>query len=213
DASQCCLHFFQPILRPFADKFRGDVQIGNGRPVDVSRGAEQVHQGLKMAAHVFGNVDGGEQSHKRKLIVYCVILLPVMKVGMKLGGVALACAAGLFAADFWTAKPFTDWNEKDAQKMVENSPWAKPVSVATGTDGPPASRSGKRGATAVSEVGDPGRQDDPMGDVTGRPGRNRVGEEAGPIAATTVTVRWQSALPVRQALMKIKYGNEAGTSP
>ena len=36
---------------------------------------------------------------------------------------------------------------------------------------------------------------------------------AGGGASVSFTIRWQSALPVKQALVKMKYGKEAGTSP
>src|SRR5579883_696675 len=145
-----------------------------------------------------------------------------MPDGMKFFcGAALVCSVSLFAADFWNAKPFTDWNEKDAQKMLENSPWSRPLSIATGMEGPAAGNNGgKRGGRGAmgetaSDSAQSGRMgDNPMGDPgSGVGGRNRTGEEVGPIATTTVTVRWQSALPVRQAMVKLKYGNEAGTSP
>ena len=133
-------------------------------------------------------------------------------------GATLACSICLYAADFWQSKPFAEWSEKDAQRMVENSPWSKAVSVGLGTDGPAAGKGGRRGASGMGETASDAAQsgrmnDDPMGDVGGRGSRNRVGEESGPVNATTLTVRWQSALPVREALVKLKYGKESATSP
>src|SRR5215831_11936974 len=36
---------------------------------------------------------------------------------------------GLPAEDFWLKKPYTDWANKEAARLLENSPWAHPVSI------------------------------------------------------------------------------------
>ena len=41
----------------------------------------------------------------------------------------------LMAADVWNSKPYTDWSDKDVQKITTDSPWAKKTSV-MGTEGP-----------------------------------------------------------------------------
>ena len=38
-------------------------------------------------------------------------------------------AAGSLAADFWQKTKFTEWSDKDVQKMMTDSPWAKSFSV------------------------------------------------------------------------------------
>jgi hypothetical protein len=138
----------------------------------------------------------------------------------KLFVAALSISVCLFGADFWQSKPFTDWNEKDTQKMVENSPWSKSVSVAIGSlEGPRANGSG-RGSMGEANVppspGGAGSGEDAMGGGGGGGGgkRNRGGENgvSGPIESTTLIVRWQTALPVKQALAKMKYGSEVTTS-
>ena len=42
----------------------------------------------------------------------------------KIAGFFLLFGFGLVAADFWQ-KPYTQWSDKDAAKMMTNSPWAK----------------------------------------------------------------------------------------
>ena len=37
------------------------------------------------------------------------------------------------AKDFWEAKPFTEWNEPEAMKMLAESPWSRTVLVLGGT--------------------------------------------------------------------------------
>ncbi len=95
-----------------------------------------------------------------------------------------------WAADFWTAKPYTDWNDKEVTQVYSNSPWAKQL-IAT-----------------VSMAAD-----DSASKSRGGKGGNRGGDSQGGQESTVLfTIRWQSALPIKQALMKKKYGPEAATS-
>ena len=128
-------------------------------------------------------------------------------------------ALGLLAADAWQTKTFNEWSDKDVNKILTNSPWAHTVTVGGGpASGPetgppgrdiPGSRPGGLDAGSgppVMAPGDPTDQD---------PGRSRrpsdsadsIGERSVPL-----TVLWQSALPVKQALARRKYGAEAATS-
>jgi hypothetical protein len=135
---------------------------------------------------------------------------------IKLSFVLSIAALSLFAADFWQGKPFAEWSDKDVHRMIESSPWAKAVSVPTGEpEGPQAGRAGKRGMASMGETRNPSdAASDPMnGPASGGRGRNQVEDAGGPIATATVVIRWQTAMPIKQALMKMKYGSEAGTSP
>jgi hypothetical protein len=110
--------------------------------------------------------------------------------------VACTLAAHLYAADFWQTKPFTEWNDKDVQKLLQSSPWAKPVTVAMA------------GAGGANSGG--------LGDFTGLGVHKGIhpSDSGAPGGAPIVSliVRWQSAKPVREAVIKAKFGNEAGTS-
>lgn len=46
-------------------------------------------------------------------------------------GAALA-AALLWAADPWEQKPYTEWTEKDCEKVFRESPWSRQVSLRSG---------------------------------------------------------------------------------
>jgi len=35
----------------------------------------------------------------------------------------------LLAADFWDQKPYTDWNQKECDKLLEKSPWSHPYAL------------------------------------------------------------------------------------
>ncbi len=123
-------------------------------------------------------------------------------------------AVSLLAADFWQAKPFTDWNDKDVQKMLQSSPWAKPFSVALSTgNGSVAGRKAGNSSNSGAMSGPAGTAD--QGGLGRYAGSREGGPDSNPGGGPTInlTVRWQSALPVREALVKAKYGNEAATSP
>jgi|SRR5579871_1417748 len=128
---------------------------------------------------------------------------------------AFPAALTLWAAEVWQTKPYTDWTDKDIQKIMSDSPWAKKLSVALPMSGgpgggpiPPSTtgstggrgggRSGPQG-TAASGGGDPGI----AGDVQLGTG----------VPETVLLVRWRTALVVNEALAKSKYGADAGTSP
>jgi uncharacterized membrane protein YgcG len=97
----------------------------------------------------------------------------------------LACAA-LPAADFWT-KPFTEWSDKEAERMVTDSPWAAGVTVPL-----------------------PQTITEPVGVGTGVGGGQGFGPEP---ARPLVTISWRSALPVRQAVLRTQLGKGVAPSP
>lgn len=136
----------------------------------------------------------------------------------RLAVAGLLLAASLWAADFWQSKTFADWSDKDVQKMLDSSPWAKSVSVPADVVAP--SGGGKRGSGGRSNMGEIGNPDagrpNPMEDQPGVSANGRVrGADADPGAtstAITLMVRWESALPMREARVRAKYGAEAATS-
>ena len=128
----------------------------------------------------------------------------------------------LWAADFWTTKPFTEWNDKEVAKILSDSPWAAKVTLPGGLGGGPgiAESGGGRGGRGG---GGGGRGGGPQGDSVGADpgiaggggfgGGGGGGFEGGAPGGVTVTLLWQTALPIKQALTKRKFGAEAGTSP
>jgi hypothetical protein len=129
----------------------------------------------------------------------------------KIAPVLLSLAFGLWAADFWIAKPFTDWTDKDAQRMETNSPWSKQVAIPMGEGG-----GGGTGKSGRSKGGGGGGGDDAVMSSPGGGGGRGIQEVGGGGlggSSLTLTVSWRTALPVRQAVAKAKYGDEAATSP
>jgi len=135
----------------------------------------------------------------------------------------IACifALSLWAADFWQSKPFTEWSEKDVQKMLRNSPWSKEFSTALPGGGPMGGSTNRnRGGGGVTQDAASAPTNGPAGSQTqgglgryagstGDPGA----QGGGSTPSITLVIRWQSATAVREAILKAKYGNEAGTSP
>jgi hypothetical protein len=123
---------------------------------------------------------------------------------LSLGGVAL------LAADFWQKKKFPDWNRKEVQKMLTSSPWARQVKipVAFSWRQPAGDRSGRSGRPRVPRAGSPGGS----GGSGGRSGGSSVQAPQAP-PTQTVLLRWHSALPVKQAVAKARFGDEVSSSP
>ena len=123
-------------------------------------------------------------------------------------------ALTLCAADAWVAKPYTAWSEKDIRKIMTDSPWSRSVSViipdgallravlargpAPGPQGPGIAEAG--GGLGVGQSAPPPEARPPASVQPGRP-------------QPPLIVRWQSATVVQQALVKLQYGDKAGSSP
>jgi hypothetical protein len=149
----------------------------------------------------------------------------------------LTLAVSLWAADFWVAKPYTEWSEKDATKLMKSSPWAKEVTVSMGgaggggmDGGMSGGRGGRNrgGAGSTSSMGEAGGGAVTStsagaagggsgmggGDIGGRGSASDIGSGmgGGGSQGLAVTCLWESAMVVKQAKVKRKYGSEAGTS-
>jgi hypothetical protein len=111
---------------------------------------------------------------------------------------------GLVAAEFWR-KPYTEWSDKDVAKMMNDSPWAKSATASMNVPGggpPPGAGAGPGGFGGGAPGG-------PQGG-----GGSEFGPGAQGMSAPTLDVvaRWQTALPIRQAFVRLKYGAEADKS-
>jgi len=122
----------------------------------------------------------------------------------KLFAAVFVFAFCLLAADFWQAKPSTEWSDKELQKMLTNSPWAREYTISI----PPGGGGDAGGPPPISE-GRGGRGGG-GGGGGGAPGGAPSGVGG---LAPTLYARWQSALPVKQAFVRLKYGAQADTSP
>ncbi|MBZ5606628.1 MAG: hypothetical protein LAP38_00080 [Acidobacteriia bacterium] len=134
----------------------------------------------------------------------------------------------LFGADFWQSKPFAEWSDKEINKMLTGSPWARSVSISLSAMTPPGGGRGGRGGRGGGGGGGFGGDDAaparPGGDDLAGPGggapggniasRGDIGGGGGQaVPSLQLTVRWQSAMPMKQALVRRRFGAEAATSP
>jgi hypothetical protein len=105
----------------------------------------------------------------------------------------LGLSVPVFAADdFWNDKDPSSWSDKEAARLVNKSPWAKEISVASGAHNingryGDAERPGV-GRSAAGGMG--GSRDSASDDgMRGQP-------------PVRVLIRWESATPVREAARK-----------
>ena len=117
----------------------------------------------------------------------------------------------LLSADFWQKKKFSEWNEKEVAKVLSDSPWARKVSAKAPGD------SGGRGGRAGMDIG--GGSPSEGGGGGGKRGGGKRGG-GGPdippappgVPTVDIVVWWQSALPIKQAIARYRFKDEAGTS-
>jgi len=136
-----------------------------------------------------------------------------------LAGLALAVAIG-YGADFWEKKKFAEWTTKDADKMLKDSPWAQKVEVAMGGGmgsgmGGRGGGGGRRGGGGMPGGGGGGGFGGGGGGDEGGGGGGGGGMPGGdaPRPTMSFTVRWHTALPIKQAVAKMRFGDEAATAP
>jgi len=128
------------------------------------------------------------------------------------GMVALwvAAVAALAGADFWEEKPFTAWSDKEVEQMLTDSPWSRRVGVLA----PDLSLAGRVGGLSGGIVGQGAGSRSGVGAAGGGAGGAGAGNLGGgdfmpPPRKTQLTVRWNSALPVKQATLRRRLGREA----
>ena len=141
-----------------------------------------------------------------------------------------------YAEQPWKGKPLAEWTEDDARQVLSNSPWAKLVTPkverSEGGRGGYGGRRGGMGGGIGGMGGGPGMGGPGMGGGRGGmgggggmgyPGGGRSSdpdmggdrEPAGDRTATpsAVTVRWESAQPVREAQLKLRQESVGADEP
>jgi hypothetical protein len=134
--------------------------------------------------------------------------------------------AALYAADVWNAKDPAQWSDQDVNRILNDSPWAKQANVSAG--GPVGQRQrggGRMGGGGYPGGGGGGGVNGPMGGGFpggggsrgggGYPGGGNSGggyPDSGGSRTQSfpVTVRWESALPVRLARHRSSLSEAAG---
>lgn len=133
---------------------------------------------------------------------------------LQVSAAGIACAAALFAADFWKTKDSSQWSSDEVNKILSDSPWAKEKTVSpqsnTGQRRGGGNRRGGFGFPGGGGIGFPGGGGGgypgggggyPGGGGGGYPGGGGGGGSA-PSEPMNLTIRWESAAPVQAALMR-----------
>lgn len=122
----------------------------------------------------------------------------------KLTAIVFLAATSLCAADFWQQKKYTQWTDKEVRQVLNNSPWARPVSIRiSGSNLPSAAGRGRRG---------PGTAGITDASMTGL-GSSDSGGSGEMEKSVMAVVCWRTALPVKQATARLRFGNEVEASP
>ncbi|HEY2843392.1 MAG TPA: hypothetical protein VGJ09_07070, partial [Bryobacteraceae bacterium] len=123
------------------------------------------------------------------------------------------------ADEAWKDKKIAEWNETDAKQVLSDSPWVKTVTPSVSkpaSDSPRRSGMGRGGGIGVGGVGislpGMGRRGGIGGPGTGGGGYPRGGQTSDPNGGSggnsnttpTLMLRWESALPVREAELKAR---------
>ena len=118
-----------------------------------------------------------------------------MKILLRVSLLLMLTSMLAWAGDFWEDKQFIEWSEKDVEKMMTKSPWAKKVTLALsiGRSG------GGIGGRSRDGIGGGSR-----GGIGGRSRGGIGGRSRAPVLQLTIS--WRSALPIKQAIVKARMG-------
>lgn len=126
------------------------------------------------------------------------------------------CFSYLLGGKFWEDRPFVEWTEEQLLELLTDSPWAEEVEIQfgkgpkqgpplwTGAPGAEARQAGRGGGSWSGGSGGSGSWGSSRGGG-GSWGGSRGGGTGKPPEIPKVIVRWESALPVRQALIRVGY--------
>jgi hypothetical protein len=127
---------------------------------------------------------------------------------VQIGIAASACAAMLFAADFWKTKDSSLWTDDEVSKILSDSPWARAKTVQPQQAQQQRRGMGRRGGGFGFPGGGLGGGY-PGGGGGGYPqqgggGYPSSGNNGDPSQnePMNLTIRWASATPIQQALMR-----------
>ena len=126
----------------------------------------------------------------------------------------LLCAGTLLAADFWQNKKPSEWTEKEARKIIENSPWVKEVQPGMdmaalkkgrGGSGGEAENGNSGGRRGGGGMGGGGAMGGPGGAMGGGGGpMSTGGGGGGGMQMPRVKVSFETALPVAEAKARME---------
>jgi hypothetical protein len=116
-----------------------------------------------------------------------------------------ACVALLAAGDpAWRDKKIAEWTEEDARHILDDSPWTRSVTpmIDSASTGQRRTGMGRGGSIGIGIPGMGGGRRGGMG--SGYPGGRPASAGSTP---PTLKLRWESALPIREAELKARESN------
>lgn len=121
----------------------------------------------------------------------------------------------LQAGDFWEEKDYTQWNKRQVKRILEDSPWSRVIIMNFDLSTRPfhtgAGQSGTNDGSGSSSAPHPGAGVSTSAPLsTDRSVRGEIRDAENP--ALHVILRWHSALPVKQAIVRLMFADEAPTS-
>jgi hypothetical protein len=129
----------------------------------------------------------------------------------------------LTAADFWQAKKSSEWNDKELNKILSDSPWSRQTTVTMSQGGKQGGGGGGEGRGGIGGEGGGGGRGGGIGGMSGGGGGGRGGGRGGGgnggggggggMPAIGMQIRWQSAKPVKIALARLKFGDNLQAKP
>lgn len=118
-------------------------------------------------------------------------------------------AVALLASDFWKSKDSSQWTNEEVVKLLTDSPWAKQITVTSGQQGGGQRRGGgmgRRGGGMGGGYPGGGGGGYPGGGGGGYPGGGGGGRggggDSGSYMKQEIILRWESAMPVQEALKR-----------
>lgn len=101
----------------------------------------------------------------------------------------------VLAKDFWEDKPFTEWNQQEAVKVLSESPWARTQTVMAGALGGGSQQSNSDRVKSLPSVRSPGSNSGAA--------LSQAGVSFGAGDSVPLFVRWHSSVRIRQALGRL----------
>lgn len=113
---------------------------------------------------------------------------------------ALLSAAAAQGQEFWAKKPYQKWSEKEARKLLSDSPWAESHVLSQTIIQPLQSPGAPRPATNPLENIESARSPEPLA-------REDVGRARQTRPELKYEAQFRSALPIRQAIVRLSQIN------
>ena len=116
------------------------------------------------------------------------------KLGIAIALLSISSTFTIWGKDFWDDKPFTQWSEQEAMKILSESPWARTQTVMAGVLGAGQQSNSSR----VKDL--PRVQSAGTNSGAALP---QTGVSFGPGDSVPLFVRWHSSVRIRQALGRL----------